>query len=111
MSPQPDDREPPYYEEDRPRQAGPPRGDGGMSTLIPYTNPKSLVAYYCGVFGLIPGVGLVLGPIAVILGILGLAHVKKYPKSKGTGHAIAGIVLGIITVPWSIAFPFLLGLV
>lgn len=71
--------------------------DGGLSTLIPYNNPKALIAYYCGVFALIPCVGLVLGPIALTLGILGLQYVKAHPTAKGTGHAIAGIVLGAIT--------------
>jgi dipeptidyl aminopeptidase/acylaminoacyl peptidase len=71
--------------------------DGGMSTLIPTRNPKALIAYYCGVFSIICGVGLVLGPIALILGILGLRYVKANPSAKGTGHAIAGIVLGALT--------------
>ena len=68
--------------------------DGGISALIPYTNPKALIAYYLGVFGLIPCLGFLLGPAALILGILGLRFVQKHPSSKGTGHAIAGIVLG-----------------
>jgi Domain of unknown function (DUF4190) len=68
--------------------------DGGISTLIPYTNPKALIAYYLGIFGLIPCLGSLLGPAALILGILGLRVVQKHPTAKGTGHAIAGIVLG-----------------
>jgi predicted permease len=63
--------------------------------MIPYKNGKALAAYYCGVFSFIPLLGCILGPIAIILGILGLAHAKKFPKSKGKGHAIAGIVLPI----------------
>jgi hypothetical protein len=62
--------------------------------VIPYKNPKALMAYYCGVFSLIPGLGLILGPIAAILGFLGLKAKSKNPKVRGTGHAIAGIVLG-----------------
>src|SRR3989442_1081509 len=44
--------------------------DGGISTLIPYTNPKALIAYYLGIFGLIPCLGAILGPAALVLGIL-----------------------------------------
>jgi hypothetical protein len=72
----------------------PERSDSPVSTIIPYKNPKALIAYYLGVFGLIPCVGIVLGPAAIVLGILGLRYVKKYPTAKGTGHAITGIVLG-----------------
>ncbi len=80
---------------------GPPRrrdsGDGGLSTLIPYKNGKALAAYYCGVFSLIPCLGLILGPVALIFGILGARYAKAHPTAKGMGHAIAGIVLGGLT--------------
>ena len=72
-------------------------GDG-VSTLIPYKNPKALIAYYLGVFSLIPCLGLGLGPAALILGIMGLRIVRKHPTAKGTGHAIAGIVLGSLVL-------------
>lgn len=68
--------------------------DGGVSTLIPYRNAKALVAYYFGVFSLIPCLGAGLGPAALILGILGLRYANRNPTAKGTGHAIVGIVLG-----------------
>jgi hypothetical protein len=71
--------------------------DSPVSTLIPYKNPKALIAYYCGVFALIPCLGAVLGPIALTLGILGIQFVNKNPTAKGTGHAITGIVLGVLT--------------
>ncbi len=74
-----------------------PADDGGVSTLIPYKNPKALTAYYLGVFSLIPCAGALLGPAALILGILGLRYVKANPTAKGTGHAIAGVVLGSLT--------------
>ncbi len=41
--------------------------------------------------------GLFLGPAALVLGILGVRYVKANPTAKGTGHAIAGIVLGGLT--------------
>jgi hypothetical protein len=72
---------------------------GGFAKVVPYRNGAALGAYYCGVFGLIPVLGFVLGPIAFILGIIGLMKAKKNPKAHGTGHAIAGIILGIVDVP------------
>jgi hypothetical protein len=98
-------------EEDRPRRRRPRREDeedddiarrirkpsdptGG---LIPYRNPQALMAYYCGVFSLIPCLGILLGPVALILGFLGLGYVKKHETAGGTAHAIVGIVLGALT--------------
>jgi dipeptidyl aminopeptidase/acylaminoacyl peptidase len=86
--------------------------DGGISTLIPTKNPKALAAYYCGVFSIIPCLGLVLGPIALVLGILGLRYVKANPSAKGTGHSIAGIILGGLTTlaNWGTVIFFVVGL-
>lgn len=70
--------------------------DDALSTLIPYKNGQALAAYYCGVFSLIPLLGVLLGPIAIILGILGSNFAKANPEAKGTGHAITGIILGSI---------------
>jgi hypothetical protein len=82
------------YEDDRPRRKR--RREEGDATggLIPYKNSKALASYYCGVFSLIPCVGMILGPIAVILGIMGLNYAKQHPKARGQAHAIVGIVLG-----------------
>lgn len=82
-------------EDERPRRRR--RDEDGDATggLIPYKNSQALIAYYCGVFSLIPGLGCVLGIVAVVLGVMGLQYAKKNPKAKGTGHAITGIVLGV----------------
>ncbi len=93
-------------DDDRPRRRR-HRDDEGDATggLIPYKNGKALAAYYCGVFGFIPcvlGLG-VFGIVPIILGFLGLSHVKKYPEARGTGHAISGIIMGLIQVLISVA--------
>src|SRR5262249_51857655 len=74
------------------------RQDGGITTLIPYHNPKALAAYYCGFFALLPIVGLALAPVSIILGFLGVRHARDYPETKGTAHAIIGIVLGLLSL-------------
>jgi hypothetical protein len=89
------------------------RKSSGVETLIPYRNPKGLIAYYLGVFSLIPCAGLFLGPAALILGILGVSYSKKHPTAGGVGHAIAGIVLGAVTTlgNWGfVTFALLAGL-
>jgi hypothetical protein len=68
-----------------------------VSSIIPYRNAMALTAYYLGVFSLIPCLGLLLGPAALILGILGIRYVNRHSTAKGTGHAITGVVLGSLT--------------
>ena len=99
-----DDVPPPRREKHRKSSGG-----EGFATIVPFRNGPALAAYYCGVFGLIPVLGFILGPIAFILGIIGLVKKKKNPKVHGTGHAIAGIVLGMIDpvlwiVLWYVVF-------
>jgi hypothetical protein len=65
--------------------------------LIPYKNPLALMGYYVGVFSLVPVLGLLLGPAALVLGILGLRYHRDHPRARGAGHAITGIVLGSLT--------------
>ena len=58
-----------------------------------------------------PIFGPILGPIALILGILGLRTVRKHPEAKGTAHAIVGIILGLFaTVVWGGLFLLILGM-
>ena len=107
-----DDRPPPrprrgddhddFDNDDRPRRRRRPRdeeqGDvtGG---IIPYKNPAALASYYCGVFALIPFVGLVLAPLAIILGVMGLIKASAHPKARGRAHAVTGIIFGLIVAP------------
>ncbi|MFI5385925.1 MAG: DUF4190 domain-containing protein [Fimbriimonadales bacterium] len=67
-----------------------------LDRLIPAKNVKALLAYYFGVFGIVPCFSPLLSPAAIILGILGLKECKKDPNLPGKGHAITGIVLGSI---------------
>src|SRR5262249_41662856 len=88
------------------REEGEGDDDGGVSTLIPYKNGMALAAYYCGIFGLIPVVGLLLGPLAMLFGMLGLRKALQMPQSKGTGHAIAGIILCVFDLLAQVAYAF-----
>jgi hypothetical protein len=77
-----------------------PEGDS-TGGVIPYKNPKALIAYYCGVFSLIPCLGIAPGIAGVILGIMGLRYRAEHPETKGTAHAWIGIVLGgLMTLLW-----------
>ncbi len=88
----------------RRRRRGPaPAAQEGDSTggVIPYKNPSALIAYYLGLFSLLPLIGLFLGIPAFILGIKGLKDRKKNPAIKGSVHAWIGIVMGgLMTLVW-----------
>ena len=71
-----------------------PAPDSGVSTIIPYKNPKALIAYYLGVFSLIPFIGMFLGITAFILGLQGLKFARTHPGAKGKAHAWIGILVG-----------------
>ena len=73
-----------------------PTGDA-TGGIIPYKNPAALIAYYCGIFSLLPCIGLVSGVPAIILGIAGLRKRKATPVIRGSVHAWIGIVLGSLT--------------
>ena len=113
-------------EDDRSRRR--PRGrddEEAYSTLIPYRNVTALIGYYCGMVSLIAilggialimysidkpqfvgliylvvinGLGGILALLGIVFGIIGLVYANKNPKSRGMGHAITGMVLGVLEI-------------
>lgn len=80
----------------------PQEGDG-TGGVIPYKNPKALIAYYLGIFSGLPFIGLPLGIAAFVLGIKGLQERKKNPAIKGSIHAGIGIGCGgFFAILWSL---------
>jgi len=78
----------------------PPSARGGDATggVIPYKNPPALIAYYLGIFSLIPLLGFFLGIASIILGIVGLRKRSRNPVIKGSVHAWIGIIMGILVI-------------
>jgi hypothetical protein len=74
----------------------PDRSDETVATVIPYRNVHALIGYYLGIGALIPFLGAVLGPVAVVLGVIGLKRRKANPALHGTAHAWIAIILGSI---------------
>ena len=66
----------------------------------PVENKKALIAYHCGLWSFVPVLGLPLAPLALIFGAWGIAAARAYPKGAGSGHAVTGIVLGLMG-PWT----------
>ncbi len=90
----------------RPNQAqsAPSAGSDFASTIIPYKNVKALVAYYLGIFSMIPLLGLILTLPALILGFAGLAQARARPHTKGIIHCWVGIITAIISLSYHFIF-------
>ena len=72
--------------------------------IIPYKNPKALIAYYLGILSGLPLIGLPLGIAAFVLGFLGLRDRNRNPVIKGSIHAGIGIGCGcLFSLLWSVA--------
>ena len=72
--------------------------------IIPYKNPKALIAYYLGILSGLPIIGLPFGIAAFVLGILGLRDRSRNPVIKGSVHAGIGIGCGcLFSLLWSLA--------
>ncbi len=86
--------------------------DNALSSLIPYKNSAALIAYYLGVFSIIPVLGFFMAVAAVILGIKGLRFARERPEARGKTHALVGIiaggVIGVIHVVLTVLFVFTL---
>ena len=84
----------PYYGGYQPQPTGPKNGLGIAALVI-----AILGLVFCWtVIG-----GVVLGVVAVIIGILGRGRAKRGQATNG-GVAIAGVVLGVLAVIVSLAF-------
>jgi len=71
-----------------------------MATAPAAAKPNQLALWsmITGMISLIPCCMGILGAVSVVLGIVALSQIKKNPQQTGSGFAITGIVLGIISL-------------
>lgn len=76
-----------------------------VGRLIPTSNLSALSGYYFAIFSLIPIVGIILGPLALIFGLLGMCRALQQPQARGLGHAVFSIATGILVtiLNWGMA--------
>src|SRR5262249_39187887 len=60
-------------------------------------SPVIVAAYHCMVYGLIPPLGLLLGPAALVLAFAGFLRNRASPKPVRSGPAIAVMALAAAT--------------
>jgi hypothetical protein len=71
--------------------------------VIPYKNMPALLAYYLGILSLLCCLfGVPLGIVPLVLGIIGLQRRAANPVIKGSAHAWIGIVLGGLSLVFSL---------
>jgi hypothetical protein len=79
----------------KPRRPRRPRVEMEVfGSFTPWKNPAAVYSYGVALAALTPVLGLVLGPIAVGLGIVGLIRRRRRPEVQGANFAVAGIFLG-----------------
>lgn len=85
----------------RTRLANDPNEGDATGGIIPYKNPKALIAYYLGIFSGFPVIGFFFAVPALVLGIMGLRDRNRNPVIKGSVHAGIGIGCGaVFTLLW-----------
>lgn len=65
-------------------------------SFLPDGNPNARRAYLCAILGLVPGLGVLFGPPAVVFGILGRSAALRDEFQRGLGHAWVSRTLGTI---------------
>ncbi len=65
------------------------------------TNPSAIGGFVCSLVGLLI-FGVIMGTIAICLGVTAKKHMEVFKNEKGGGLATAAIIIGIIDVVFSI---------
>ena len=88
--------QPPYPPQPQGQPYGQPPGAPGAYSMPPekQTSGSAVASLICGILGCVP---FITGLLAVILGIIGMRRTRD-PKYTGRGMAVAGLVLGIISL-------------
>jgi hypothetical protein len=79
-------------------------------SFLPEGNPTARNAYLCAVIGLVPGLGLLCGPPAIIFGILGRQAALRDEHHRGLGHAYVSRLLGGVELVCNVAGLLCIGL-
>src|SRR5436190_22628793 len=86
--------------------------DTPFSEQVQLRNPEAACAYRVSLYALIPPLSLILGPLAVLLGLRARRRGRRDPNFTRAGLATAAIVLGaLLTVTsWAGLTLMILGL-
>lgn len=83
------------WEDQRPRTM---KAETGVTWLAPVqVTGRAIAAGYLGIFSLFPVLGLLLGPLAILFGYLGLFDLAANPNHHGRFRCWFAIVVGSIS--------------
>ena len=68
-----------------------------FGSFVPWKNPTAVYAYGVGLAALVPVLGVVLGPVAIALGLVGLVVVRRKPEVRGDQLRRRGVILGALS--------------
>ncbi|PZS14037.1 MAG: hypothetical protein DLM57_15315 [Pseudonocardiales bacterium] len=88
-----------------PQYSGYQPGPGNQYPSPPAGNGLAVTAMVLGIVGLLV-LGVILGPLAVVFGLIGLRRANG--GASGKGMAIAGVILGIIDTVLSLTLAIVL---
>lgn len=79
------------------------RPPAGLAPAMPApsaqkTNGTAVWALITGIIAFLPCCWGIAGVVSLVLGCVALSQLKKNPQQEGSGFAIAGIVLGILSI-------------
>ncbi|MFO1532459.1 MAG: DUF4190 domain-containing protein [Thermoplasmatota archaeon] len=75
---------------------------GGYPPGHQKTSGMAIAALVLGIVGLCPYIGIIVGLIALILGIVARKNIRQNPSMKGDGLALTGIILGAVGLAISV---------
>jgi hypothetical protein len=88
---------PPPTDPPKPRRPRRPRDESEVfGDFTPWKNPAAVYAYYVSLAALVPVLGLILGPIAILLGLFGYLRYRWRPDVVGANFAVAALILGTL---------------
>jgi hypothetical protein len=76
----------------------------GSRAAAPASNPLAGWALGTGIASLPCCCLVVLSPVSIVLGVVALSQIKQNPNQGGRGMAVAGIVLGCISLLMSLVW-------
>jgi hypothetical protein len=71
--------------------------DTPFSPAATVHNRPALRAYRISILSVLPGVGLVAGPVGFVLGLIARRRGRRDPHFTARGPALAAIILGTLT--------------
>ena len=92
----------------RPRRREIDDDDRDFGDITPWKNPAALYGYRLGVIGLVPVLGMVLGPVAIVLGAISIWKYRTDNSVGGYSQSHAALVLGLIETAFNAAGLYLI---